>query len=165
MSRLGAGWIPPVKKTTSWPISKFKCIYIQKKSSWPKQTVSNSSQIIQWSSVGHITIHFRGLRVLRRAPKQKFRLFDQKKFLRKCSYLGNHTSHRVGSGVKTTVRPRATHTTLQIKCSSSSFQDRLCFIKPLHFPWGWPKGRFWPVLTVSDPPCRPGPIFSAQNAF
>ena len=31
-----------------------------KKSSWPKQKGSNSSQIIQWSSVGHITIHFRG---------------------------------------------------------------------------------------------------------
>ena len=44
----------------SWPISPLYSVYIQKKSSWPKQNVSNSSQIIQWSSVGHITIHFRG---------------------------------------------------------------------------------------------------------
>ena len=43
-----------------------------KKSSWPKQKGSNSSQIIQWSSGGYITIHFRGLRGLRRAPKPKF---------------------------------------------------------------------------------------------
>ena len=41
--------------------------------------VDSWTQIIQWSSVGYITIYFRGLRVLRRAPKQKFRLFDQKK--------------------------------------------------------------------------------------
>ena len=52
--------------------------YIYKKSSWPKQKGSNSSQIIQWSSVGYITIHFRGLRGLKRAPKPKFWLFDQK---------------------------------------------------------------------------------------
>ena len=41
--------------------------------------VDSWTQIIQWSSVGHITIHFRGLRGLRRAPKPKFWLFDQKK--------------------------------------------------------------------------------------
>ena len=36
-------------------------VYIYtKKNSWPKQNVSNSSQIIQWTSVGHITIHIRG---------------------------------------------------------------------------------------------------------
>ena len=34
--------------------------------------VDSWTQIIQWSSVGHITIHFRGLRGLRRAPKPKF---------------------------------------------------------------------------------------------
>ena len=79
VSRFGARRPSPVKKITSWPISKFKGIYMQKKSFWPKQKGSNSSQIIQWSSVGHITIHFRGLRGLRRAPKPKFWLFDQKK--------------------------------------------------------------------------------------
>ena len=52
-------------------------------------------------------------------------------FLRICSYLRNQTSHRVGSGVKTTVGPRATCMTLQIKCTSSSFHDRLSFIKHL----------------------------------
>ena len=31
MSRLGCRWIPPLKKTTCWPIYKFKSIYIQKK--------------------------------------------------------------------------------------------------------------------------------------
>ena len=31
MNRLGPTWIPPVKKNASWPISKFKSIYIQKK--------------------------------------------------------------------------------------------------------------------------------------
>merc|ERR1711954_409922 len=36
------------------------------------QNGSNSSQIIQWSSGGYITIHFRGLRGLRRAQKPKF---------------------------------------------------------------------------------------------
>ena len=41
--------------------------------------VNSWTQIIQWSSVGHITIHFRGLNGLRRAPKPKFWLFDQKK--------------------------------------------------------------------------------------
>ena len=41
--------------------------------------VDSWTQIIQGSSVGHITIHFRGLRGLRRAPKPKFWLFDQKK--------------------------------------------------------------------------------------
>ena len=78
VSRFGARRPSPVKKITSWPISKFKGIYMQKKSFWPKQKGSNSSQIIQWSSVGHITIHFRGLRGLRRAPKPKFWLFDPK---------------------------------------------------------------------------------------
>ena len=42
------------------------------------QNGSNSSQIIQWSSGGYITIHFRGLRGLRRAQKPKFWLFDPK---------------------------------------------------------------------------------------
>ena len=40
--------------------------------------VDSWTQIIQWSSVGHITVHFRGLRGLRRAPKPKFWLFDPK---------------------------------------------------------------------------------------
>ena len=40
--------------------------------------VDSWTQIIQWSSVGHITIHFRGLRGLRRALKPKFWLFDPK---------------------------------------------------------------------------------------
>ena len=31
VSRLGCRWIPPAKKITSWPIYKFKSIYIQKK--------------------------------------------------------------------------------------------------------------------------------------
>ena len=64
--------------------------------------VDSWTQIIQGSSVGHISIHFRGLRGLRRAPKPKILTFlTKKKFLRKCSYLRNQTSHRVGSGVKT----------------------------------------------------------------
>ena len=46
-----------------------------KKSSWPKQKGSNSSQIIQWSSGGYITIHFRGLRGLRRAQEAKILTF------------------------------------------------------------------------------------------
>ena len=96
---------------------------------------------------------------------QNFDFLTKKKFLRKCSYLRNQTSYRLGSGVKTTVRPRATRMNFQIKCIHSSFQDRLCFIKPLYFPWDGPKVRFRPVLTVSDPPCQPGQIFLAQNAF
>ena len=72
VSRLGCRWIPPAKKIRSWPIYKFKSIYIQKKSFWPKQKGSNSSQIIQWSSGGYITIYFKGLRGLRRAQKPKF---------------------------------------------------------------------------------------------
>ena len=96
---------------------------------------------------------------------QNFDFLTKKKFLRKCSYLRNQTSHRVGSGVKTTVRPRATRMTIQIKCTTSSYQDRLCFIKPLYCPWDGPKVRFRPFLTVSDPPCQPGPIFLARNAF
>ena len=67
---------------------------------------------------------------------QNFDFLTKKKFLRKCSYLRNQTSHRVGSGVKTTVGPRATRMTLQIKCISSSFQDRLCFIKPKILTFG-----------------------------
>ena len=59
-NRFGARVPPALKKNASWPISPLYSIHIQKKSSWPKQNVSNSSQIIQWSSVGHITIHFRG---------------------------------------------------------------------------------------------------------
>ena len=31
VNRLGPTWIPPVKKNASWPIYKFKSIYIQKK--------------------------------------------------------------------------------------------------------------------------------------
>ena len=62
---------------------------------------------------------------------RNFDFLTKKKFLRKCSYLGNQTSHRVGSGVETTVRPRATRMTIQIKCTTSSYQDRLCFIKHL----------------------------------
>ena len=62
---------------------------------------------------------------------QNFDFLTKKKFLRKCSYLRNQTSHRVGSGVKTTVGPRATRMTIQIKCTSSSFHDRLSFIKHL----------------------------------
>merc|ERR1711928_240892 len=40
--------------------------------------VNSWTQIIQWSSVGHITIHFRGLNGLRRAPKPKFDFLTQK---------------------------------------------------------------------------------------
>ena len=88
---------PPPLKWTVWALRGFLLwkktqlglsisskAYIYKKSSWPKQKGSNSSQIIQWSSVGHITIHFRGLRVLRRAPKPNFWLFWPKK-----SFYGN----------------------------------------------------------------------------
>ena len=31
MNRFGPTWIPPTEKNASWPISKFKGIYIQKK--------------------------------------------------------------------------------------------------------------------------------------
>ena len=73
------------------------------KSSWPKKNVSNSSQIIQWSSEGHITIHFRGS-----LPKQGP---QRSSFLRKRPYLRNRMSYSVGSGGITTVRPRATSIT------------------------------------------------------
>jgi len=72
-------------QSSNTPEKKHKLAYIPiiqytytKKSSWPKQKGSNSSQIIQWSSGGYITIHFRGLRGLRRAQKPKFWLFDPK---------------------------------------------------------------------------------------
>merc|ERR1711873_200922 len=42
------------------------------------QNGSNSSQIIEWSSGGYITIHFRGLRGLRRAKNQNFDFLTQK---------------------------------------------------------------------------------------
>ena len=72
-------------QSSNTPEKKHKLAYIPiiqftytTNSSWPKQNVSNSSQTIQWSSVGRITIHFRGLRGLRRAQKPKFWLFDPK---------------------------------------------------------------------------------------
>ena len=71
------GGEPTVKKRKLAYIPTIHYIYT-KKSFWPKQKGSNSSQIIQWSSVGYISIHFRGLRGLRRAPKPKFWLFDPK---------------------------------------------------------------------------------------
>ena len=49
----------PEKKHKLAYIPTIQYIYT-KKSSWPKEVFSNSSQIIQWTSVGHITIHFRG---------------------------------------------------------------------------------------------------------
>ena len=55
-----------------------------KKSSWPKQKGSNSSQIIQWSSVVYITIHLRGLRGLKEGSEAKILTFWPKK-----SFYGN----------------------------------------------------------------------------
>merc|ERR1712240_637445 len=141
-SRFACSAPTPLKKNTSWPISPLYSINIQKKvrdQNKMSQTHLKSFNGRQWDilqCISGVSGSSGGLR------SRNFDFLTKKKFLRKCSYLRNQTSHRVGSGVKTTVGPRATHMTFQIKCSSSSFQDRLCFIKPLHFPWGWPKGRF-----------------------
>ena len=96
----------------------------------------NGRQWVVLQSISGVSGASGGLR------SQNFDFFTKKKFLRKCSYLRNQTSYRLGSGVKTTVRPRATRMNFQIKCIHSSFQDRLCFIKPLYFPWDGPKVRF-----------------------
>ena len=131
MNRLGPTWIPPVKKNASWPIYKFKSIYIQKKvleQNKKAQTHLKSFNGRQWGifqSISGVSGASGGLR------RQNFDFLTKKKFLRKCSYLRDQTSHRVGSGVKTTVGPRATRRTLQTKCTSSSFHDRLSFIKHL----------------------------------
>ena len=131
MNRLGPRSPPPVKKNASWPISPLYSIYIQKKvlgqnkkaQTHLKSFNGRQGGILQ--SISGVSGASGGLR------SQNFDFLTKKKFLRKCSYLRNQTSHRVGSGVKTTVGPRATCTTLQIKCTSSSFHDRLSFIKHL----------------------------------
>ena len=49
VSRLGCRWIPPPKKTTCWPIYKFKSIYIQKKfltKTKRLKIISNHSRIV-----------------------------------------------------------------------------------------------------------------------
>ena len=131
VNRLGRRWIPPTEKNASWPIYKFKSIYIQKKfltKTKRLKLISNHSMVVSgvyYNLFQGFSGASGGLR------SQNFDFLTKKKFLRKCSYLRNQTSHRVGSGVKTTVRPRATCMTLQIKCSYSSFQDRLSFIKHL----------------------------------
>merc|ERR1711928_91862 len=122
---------PPTEKITCWPIYKFKSIYIQKKflaKTKRLKLISNHSMVVS----GVYYNPFQGSQ----GPKgglrsQNFDFLTKKKFLRKCSYLRNQTSMRVGSGVKTTVGPRATRMTLQIKCTYSSFHDRLSFIKHL----------------------------------
>ena len=61
-------YIRPFSLQSSYtPEKKYKLAYLPiiqyiytTKSSWPEQNVSNSSQIIQWTSMEHITIHFRG---------------------------------------------------------------------------------------------------------
>merc|ERR1711873_198132 len=114
-----------------WPISPLYTVYIQKKvcdQNKMSQTHLKSFNGRQWGvfqSISGVSGASGGLR------GQNFDFLTKKKFLRKCSYLRNQTSHRVGSGVKTTVGPRATHMTLQIKCTSSSIHDRLSFIKHL----------------------------------
>ena len=130
-SRLGAREGTPVKKNASWPISPLYSIYIQKKvldqNKMPQNHLKsfNGRQWAIFQSISGVSGASGGLR------SQNFDFLTKIKFLRKCSYLRNQTSHRVGSGVKTTVGPRATHMTLQIKCTSSSFHDRLSFIKHL----------------------------------
>ena len=131
--RLASRAPTPLKKNTSWPISPLYSIHIQKKvlgqnkkaQTHLKSFNGRQGGILQ--SISGVSGASGGLR------SQNFDFLTKKKFLRKCSYLGNQTSHRVGSGVKTTVRPRATRMTIQIKCTTSSYQDRLCFIKPLYF--------------------------------
>ena len=131
MNRLDVRAWTPLKIFTSWPMYKFKSIYIQKKvcdQNKMSQTHLKSFNGRQWGlfqSISGVSGASGGLR------SQNFDFLTKKKFLRKCSYLRNQTSHRVGSGVKTTVGPRATRMTLQIKCTSSSFHDRLSFIKHL----------------------------------
>ena len=90
----------------------------------------NGRQWVVLQSISGVSGASGGLR------SQNFDFFTKKKFLRKCSYLRNQTSYRLGSGVKTTVRPRATRMTFQIKCIYSSFQDRLGFIKPKILTFG-----------------------------
>ena len=72
VSRLGCRWIPPAKKITSWPIYKFKSIYIQKKvldQNKMSQTHLKSFNGRQWA----ILQSFSGVkRGLRRAQKPKF---------------------------------------------------------------------------------------------
>ena len=131
LNRFGSRAPTPLKKNTSWPISPLYSIYIQKKvrdQNKMSQTHLKSFNGRQWGifqSISGVSGASGGLR------SQNFDFLTKKKFLRKCSYLRNQTSHRVGSGVKTTVGPRATRMTLQIKCTSSSFHDRLSFIKHL----------------------------------
>ena len=130
-NRLASRGQTPAKKNTSWPISPLYSIHIQKKvlgqnkkaQTHLKSFNGRQGGILQ--SISGVSGASGGLR------SQNFDFLTKKKFLRKCSYLRNQTSHRVGSGVKTTVGPRATCMTLQIKCTSSSFHDRLTFIKHL----------------------------------
>ena len=130
-NRLASRGQTPAKKNTSWPISPLYSIHIQKKAlgqNKKAQTHLKSFNGRQWAilqSISGVSGSSGGLR------SRNFDFLTKKKFLRKCSYLRNQTSHRVGSGVKTTVGPRATCMTLQIKCTSSSFHDRLSFIKHL----------------------------------
>ena len=130
-NRLASRGQTPAKKNRSWPISPLYSIHIQKKvlgQNKKAQTHLKSFNGRQWGifqSISGVSGASGGLR------SQNFDFLTKKKFLRKCSYLRNQTSHRVGSGVKTTVGPRATCMTLQIKCTSSSFHDRLSFIKHL----------------------------------
>ena len=72
VSRLGCRWIPPAKKITSWPIYKFKSIYIQKKvldQNKKAQTHLKSFNGRQWVIFQSISGVKGGLR---RAPKPKF---------------------------------------------------------------------------------------------
>merc|ERR1712055_313960 len=130
-SRFASRAPTPRKKNTSLPISPLYSIYIQKKvrdQNKMPQTHLKSFNGRQWGlfqSISGVSGASGGLR------SKNFDFLTKKKFLRKCSYLRNQTSHRVGSGVKTTVGPRATHMTIQTKCTSSSFHDRLSFIKHL----------------------------------
>ena len=72
VSRLGCRWIPPAKKITSWPIYKFKSIYIQKKvldqNKMPQKHLKsfNGRQWVIFQSISGVKGG------LRRAPKPKF---------------------------------------------------------------------------------------------
>ena len=122
------GWINTVAVLPSWPISPLYSIHIQKKflaKTKRLKLISNHSMVVSgvyYNLFQGFSGASGGLR------SQNFDFLTKKKFLRKCSYLRNQTSHRVGSGVKTTVGPRATRMTLQIKCTTSSYQDRLRFV-------------------------------------
>ena len=72
MNRLGPTWIPPVKKNASWPIYKFKSIYIQKKVLDQNKKAQTHLKSFNGRQGGILQSISGGLRGLRRAQKPKF---------------------------------------------------------------------------------------------